>query len=119
MKWDHIITEVFWFYLKFLFVYSAYWLPKIFIAQNRPSLNPPFTKRIGGYLRCIASVVFIAGLASNSNGEGDDAHNGFIDKNRGVTVFIVLLLPVLLGATEGFATEEKFPNSSSSSYDDM
>jgi hypothetical protein len=37
---------------------------KIFIAQNRPLLNPPFTKRIGGYLRRIAVVAIVALVAS-------------------------------------------------------
>jgi hypothetical protein len=41
IKWGQNIYEVALLYFKVAFVYSAYFGTKIFIAQNRPSLNPP------------------------------------------------------------------------------
>ena len=41
MKWGRNIYEVALLYFKVAFVYSAYFGTKIFIAQNRPPLNPP------------------------------------------------------------------------------
>jgi len=120
MKWGHIIAEVFVFYIKVAFVFLAYFGSKVFIAGHRPSLNPPFVKRIGGYLRCIAVVAVIALFASASwEGEDEDRHIVSTDYNRGATVFLMLLIPALFGVADGYATTEKFPKSSHSNYDDM
>jgi hypothetical protein len=120
MKWGHIIVEVLVLYFKLAGVYLAYHFAQVSIAQNRPSLNPPFAKRIRGYLWCIAVVTVIALLAS-ANSEGDDEESQIVSMNynRGATVFIALLIPVLFGATEGYRTREKFPTNSHSDYGDQ
>jgi len=120
MKWGHIVVEVLWLYFKVAFVCFAYFGAKIFIAQNRPSLNPPFSKQIGGYLRCIAAVAVIGLVASGTwEGDDDDAQLVSMDYNRGATVFITLLIPALIGAAVGYTTREEFPINSRSNYDDM
>ena len=120
MKWGHIISEVAVLYFKLAFVYLAYHGAKVFIAHNRPSLKPPFTKRIGGYLRCIAAIAFIAMLASaNFEGENEDSHVVSVDYSRGAIVFLALLFPALIGAAEGYASREQFPTASGSNYDDV
>ena len=100
------------FYLKFGAVYLTYFTAKFYIAHNRPSLNPPFIKRIGGYLRCVAVVAFIAFLTLGNwkKGEGEEAQVFSVDYNRGAIVFLALLIPALFGATEGYSTRERFPN---------
>jgi hypothetical protein len=116
MKWGHIILEVVWFYFRLAGVLIAYHVAKILIAQNRPSLNPPFAKRIGGYLQCIAAVAIIGLVAS---AKMKKSHAIDVDYNRGATVFLVLLIPALFGAAKGYTTREEFPTNSRSDYGDQ
>jgi hypothetical protein len=60
-------------------------------------------------------------LVASANSEGDDEESQIVSMNynRGATVFIVLLIPALFGATEGYRTREEFPTNSRSNYDDM
>jgi len=112
MNWGHIAWEVLAFYFKLMFVYLAYLVSKIYIAQHRPARNPPFTKRIGGYLRCIAAVMFLT-LLVFAYGDEDDHPHSSISGNYYATICLILLIPALYGATEGFSTDEKFPVSHS------
>src|SRR5512132_2176506 len=60
MKWGDIFFEVFALYVKLAFVCLAYFGAISYIGEKRPSQNPPLTKQIGGYLRCIAAVAAVA-----------------------------------------------------------
>jgi hypothetical protein len=120
MKWGYIISEVLILYLKFLFIYLAYFFAKIFTAINRPSPTPPITKRISGYLQCVVGVAFIALVASGNFADPDeDDHLASIDYNRGAMVFIALIIPAMVGATEGFTTRERIPPPAPYNHDVM
>ena len=119
MNWGHIAWEVLAFYFKLMFVYLAYLASKIYIAQHRPARNPPFTKRIGGYLRCIAAVAFLTLFACAYGDEDDDHPHSSISGSYYATICLTLLIPAIYGATEGFSTDEKFPVSHTSSDNDM
>jgi len=118
MKWGPIISDVFLLYFKAFVLFIAYFFAKSYIRLKRPSRNPPFIKQIGGYLICVIAVALLAcfWLVCGS-GEDEEPDVSSINYIRGVTVFLTLLFPVLLGAAHGYATTEPDPKSEHDSDD--
>ena len=86
-----------------LLSFFAYMMCKLAILQKRSERNPPFGERIVGYLGCIAAAAVVAFIAFFFS---------HFDYNRGATVFLALLIPVLFGAADGYKTTERLPPSS-------
>jgi len=110
MKWGNIISEVVFLYIKLLIIYSAYDMAERFTATNKTSSKPPVTERLWAYLRCVGVVALFA-LAMSGTYVGDDEQRYLVsvDYNRGMIVFIVLVIAVLFGATNGYTASNKYP----------
>ena len=103
MKWEHIITEVFMLYLKFLGLYLAYALAKYCTAQKRSSTNPSWFEKVFRYAACIG-VVSIIGFLASGLASGNDEIDEFA---CGAIVFLALLIPALFGVADGFTTTNR------------
>ena len=94
MDWDNITFDVFFFYIKLGFVFVAYHFTKYYIVSKRTSVNPPVIERLWPYALCIIVVSFIGVIAASQSSD-----------SRGARVFLILLVPVLFGAHDGFKTD--------------
>jgi hypothetical protein len=108
MKWDEILSDVACFYFRLGFVYFAYLFAKVCTARSRSSSKPPVLERLWDYLRCAGVVAFIALLASGNYEHDEEGKLISMDYNRGMVVFLVLLIAVLFGANAGYTTSDKY-----------
>jgi hypothetical protein len=117
-SWPQALWGIAILYVKFGIIYVSYLFSKIFVAQNRKEKSPPFYKQIGGYCYCLVGVLIVAYLsAAIYEGDGEDSHIVAVHTRTGLIRFLVLALPALFGAREGFITNEKFPPGRSDSYE--
>lgn len=135
MKWEYIFSSVLIFYLKGFAVFMAYFFTKTYTAQNRSSTTPNLTERLFRYAVCVAAVIAISFLSAAGYAIPADTDSGHtftkadiseikkeqeerepIQANRGAIVFLVLIIPTLIGATEGFNTKTEH-HPSHSDYD--
>lgn len=115
-SWSQALWGIAIFYVKIGVVYVSYLLSKIFVVQNRKEKAPPFLKQIGGYCYCLGGVLLFAYLsAAVYEGDGEDSHIVGVHTRTGLIRFLIMAIPALYGANEGFRTDEKFPASRSDS----
>ncbi len=120
MKWEYIFTSVVILYAKAFAIFIAYSASKFFTAQSRTSKNPPKNEKWKLYAICIVAVFLISLFASvviERDDDDDAITNATTDYNRGAIVFLVLIIPALIGAAEGFTSDDD-RHVSSSQFDD-
>ena len=108
MRWEYIISSVVVFYLRAGCCGLAYFAAKFIVARKRSSAKPALGEKIFRYAACIAIISIIGFMAAYYDGDDEDDSRGPEppNSNRGAIVFIALLIPALIGASEGFTTTD-------------
>ena len=119
MHFDYIFSSVAILYAKVLGICSAFYISKYYTAQHRSSTKPPMKEKLWRYGSFI-SIALAIGIMVSDRYKGDDDNGHYVtDYNRGAIVFIVVLIPILFGISDGFTTDdERFTKPPSHTDDD-
>jgi hypothetical protein len=89
-------------------------IPKLYTIHIRTSVKPTIRKKLFRYFVCITAVFIISILASENSKENYEN----INYNSFAVVFISLVIPAIIGITEGFTTRKDDDISEKSNLDD-